>query len=314
MLKLDGLSFSYDENRIFDDFSHQFKKGEITAIVGKSGVGKSTLFAILSGLSKPNQGIITLDGVDLSDLPSNQRPIISMFQQESLFPHMTIYENIRFPLISKFNKERFKDIDHKKYIEKKLKEVNLEGFENRYPATLSGGQKQRATLARSLAAKPKILLLDEPFSALNKELKNTLNIELKEIVKSNGIIALKITHDIDEALNFSNNILYLGEKQNFKFKNINLDKLIAPAQVIYYFQLGILNDDKKSYYPLASLKEEETEDDVSFECKIITSISRGKITEYTLQYQTQKFKFYGDKSNDKQIILHACEEDRVSTA
>ncbi|MBT6032550.1 MAG: ABC transporter ATP-binding protein, partial [Kordiimonadaceae bacterium] len=157
MLEINSVSFSYEENEIFKSLCLEFNSGEITSIVGKSGVGKSTLFALLSGQLSPQSGNIKLDDSKLTSLASNKRPIITMFQQESLFPHMTVYENIKFPLVSKYNKHRFNDVDHDQYINQKLDEVNLSGYADRFPETLSGGQKQRATLARSLAANPKIL-------------------------------------------------------------------------------------------------------------------------------------------------------------
>jgi ABC-type nitrate/sulfonate/bicarbonate transport system ATPase subunit len=312
MLKLDNLSFSYDGNQLFKGLSLEFKEGELTSVVGKSGVGKSTLFSLLSGQLNSDQGSIKLGNDDLTTLPSNKRPTITMFQQESLFPHMTIFENIRFPLVSKYNKARFHDIDHKYYIQQRLKEVNLEGFEDRYPENLSGGQKQRATLARSLAAKPKIMLLDEPFSALNEELKQDLNAELIEIIKKHGIIALKITHDTSEALNFSNKILFLDESLQFHFNNDHLDELIAPAAVIDYFQLGILSDDQLSYFPVSRLKENAME--TSMTCKIISQISRGQITEYTLAHNHQRFKYFSDQQFDGQIILYADPNEKIAIA
>ncbi|MDG1858803.1 MAG: ATP-binding cassette domain-containing protein [Emcibacteraceae bacterium] len=309
MLKLDNLSFSYDDNQLFNGLSLESNRGEITSVIGKSGVGKSTLFALISGQLMPEQGAIVLDDKDLTNLPVNKRPIITMFQQESLFPHMTIYENIRFPLVSKYNKARFKNINHKEYIQQILKEVKLEGYENRFPDSLSGGQKQRATLARSLAAKPNILLLDEPFSALNEELKQDLNIELIEIVKKHKIIALKITHDKDEALNYSHNILYLGEMLNCHFININIDKLTVPSEVVNYFQFGILSENQKSYFPMAAITEKK--DAISFDCKIISISKKGKISEYLLQHKNQKFKYFSDQLYEREITLYSRAEDSV---
>ena len=311
MLELKSVSFSYDDHRIFADLSHDFEKGKITAIVGRSGVGKSTLFSLISGQETPTSGSIILDDGELSDLPSSKRPIITMFQQESLFPHMTVYDNIRFPLTSKYNRNRFKDIDHKAYILEKLAEVKLEDCAERMPDTLSGGQKQRATLARSLAAKPEILLLDEPFSALNDELKYSLNLELQNIVITNNIIALKITHDLYEALNFADDILYLDHGMDFKFSTNDLDGLIAPAKVIDYFSLGILNDDKSAYFPLHSLNEERREN--AFPCQILSSLKRGGLYEYTLQYNDQHIKYFSDHKHDRMITLYADDDQKIMT-
>lgn len=311
MLVLKSLSFSYRNINIFEDLNHNFDKGEVTAIVGRSGVGKSTLFSLLSGQEKLKTGLITLDDNNLTDLPSNKRPIITMFQQESLFPHMSVYENIQFPLVSKYNHNRFKDIDHKTYIMNKLREVKLEEFVDRMPDTLSGGQKQRATLARSLAAKPEVLLLDEPFSALNDELKYSLNQELLQLVRDNNIIALKITHDLYEALNFADNILYLDDNLDFKFKPTDLDHLIAPAEVIEYFMLGILTEDKSAYFPLQTLNEKKGK--IVFDCEIITKMKRGGFYEYSLKINGQHFKFFSEIDYKKSLKLYANDQEKIMT-
>lgn len=311
MLELKSISFAFGSNQVFDGLSHQFKEGEITSVVGASGIGKSTLFALLSGREQPWAGRIFLNDTDLTPMPTNIRPVITMFQQESLFPHMNIYDNIRFPLVSKYNKTRFKGVKHKEYIAEKLREVNLSGFENRFPDTLSGGQKQRATLARSIAAKPKILLLDEPFSALNEDLKFKLNNELSEIVRANNIIALKITHDIFEALNFSDNILYLGNGLNYLFKTSELDTLKAPAAVVDYMNLGLLSFDKSCYFPLGKLNE--TSGNISFECEVITLIRRGGLIEYTLSHNEQTFKYFSKNEHKNTMNLFANDLDKVLT-
>lgn len=310
MLDIKSVSFAYAGNVIFDTLSLSFKPGELTSVVGKSGVGKSTLFSLLSGQLMPSAGKIMLEGADLTTLPSSKRPIITMFQQESLFPHMTVAENIKFPLVSKYNRERFTDINHDDYIAGKLEEVNLSGYADRYPDTLSGGQKQRATLARSLAASPKILLLDEPFSALNEELKYRLNQELLEIIKRNNIIALKITHDLYEAVNFSDKILYLGDDQAVHFNRSDMEQLKAPPEVIRYFQLGLITEQDGAYFPIASLNEEAGE--CSFPCKILSSVKRGQITEYTLDYKEQKLKYFSQNDHEDMLTLYANEQDKIA--
>ena len=309
MLEIKNVGFAYQANKIFDDLNLKFNSGEVTSIVGASGVGKSTLFALLSGQEYPEKGQVFLNDEELTSVQPNQRPVITMFQQESLFPHMTLYENIRFPIVSKYNKDRFKDIDQKEYITKKLDEVNLTGFEDRYPNTLSGGQKQRATLARSLAANPQILLLDEPFSALNEDLKYRLNQELTELIKRNNIIALKITHDLYEAVNFSDKVLYVGKGMNFMFDASELNTLLAPAEVVDYFKLGILEEDKKSYYPINIINENTGE--ISFNCQIISSINRGGVFEYNLSYDGQKFKYFSHNAYENSVKLYAKNRDKI---
>lgn len=311
MLEIKKVSFAYQANKIFADLNLKFNPGEITSIVGASGVGKSTLFALLSGQEFPASGQIFLNNTDLTPIQSSKRPVITMFQQESLFPHMTLKENIRFPIVSKYNKDRFKDINQEEYITQKLEEVNLAGFEDRYPETLSGGQKQRATLARSLAANPQILLLDEPFSALHEDLKYKLNQELIEIIKRNNIIALKITHDLYEAINFSDTILYLDNGMSFMFDTSEASNLNAPAEVVDYFKLGILSPDKKSYFPISTINENGGE--VSFICEIISSINRGGIFEYVLSFDNQKFKYFSYNAYTKTVKLYVENHCKIET-
>ena len=190
-------------------------------------------------------------------------------------------------------------------------ECKLEGFDDRLPETLSGGQKQRATLARSLAAKPEIFLLDEPFSALNDDLKYSLNQELNQIVTANKIVALKITHDLHEAINFADSILYLDKGLNFKFNTSDLDHLIAPAQVVEYFMLGILTSDQSAYFPLHSFNE--TNGDSVFPCQILTSIKRGDLYEYTLHFNTQRFKYFSKIKYETTLTLYANNHQKIMT-
>jgi iron(III) transport system ATP-binding protein len=197
MLEIKNLNFSYSKKEpIFASFNAQFLPSQITSITGPSGVGKSTLFSIISGEFIPNQGEIVLNNQSINHIKMNKRPIITMFQGDSLFPHLSVEQNISYGMTSSFNRSRFKNIDLNKKVSSMLELVNLSDFEKRMPASLSGGQKQRVALARSLAVSPKVLLLDEPFSALDKDLRQSLLFLVKDIVIKEAIICLQITHNL----------------------------------------------------------------------------------------------------------------------
>lgn len=188
-LEIENIDFQYEKNKkILDTFSFTLNKGEILAILGDSGKGKSTILRLIAGFEKLYKGKIYLDGKDISkDKPYN-RNIGYLFQDYALFPHLTVKENILFAI-----KE-----DKVRILNEMLKLIKMEGYENRYPHELSGGQKQRVALARALANKPKLLLLDEPFSSLDNSLKNNMRKEVKELLNKLEVTAIIVTHDEED--------------------------------------------------------------------------------------------------------------------
>ena len=191
-LLFNNITFRYDKENILENYTFNVDKYEILLIKGKSGIGKSTILNLIAGFEKPCSGEILLDGVDITNEKIEKRNIGYLFQEYALFPHLNVYQNISYG-ISHLNK---------KEIEKRVSElldiVQMKGFEKRYPNDLSGGEKQRIALARSLANRPKLLLLDEPFSSLNEELKDKLRIDLRNILKSQKIPAIIVSHDSDD--------------------------------------------------------------------------------------------------------------------
>lgn len=191
-LLFNNITFRYDKENILENYTFNVDKYEILLIKGKSGIGKSTILNLIAGFEKPCSGAILLDGVDITNEKIEKRNIGYLFQEYALFPHLNVYQNISYG-ISHLNK---------KEIEKRVSElldiVQMKGFEKRYPNDLSGGEKQRIALARSLANRPKLLLLDEPFSSLNEELKDKLRIDLRNILKSQKITAIIVSHDSDD--------------------------------------------------------------------------------------------------------------------
>ena len=208
LVKIERVTKKFDETIAVDDVSLTINKGEIFALLGGSGSGKSTLLRMLAGFERPTEGRILLDGVDITDMPPYERPINMMFQSYALFPHMTVAQNIAFGL--KQDKMSAADIDAR--VAEMLKLVHMTQYAKRKPHQLSGGQRQRVALARSLAKRPKLLLLDEPMGALDKKLRSEMQLELVQIIERVGVTCVMVTHDQEEAMTMAQRIaiMHLG--------------------------------------------------------------------------------------------------------
>ena len=182
-------------------------KGEIFALLGSSGCGKTTLLRMLAGFETPTSGRILLNGQDLANIPPYDKPINMMFQSYALFPHLTVWENIAFGL----RREGMATDKITERVEAMLKLVQLGKFAKRKPHQLSGGQQQRVALARSLAKRPQLLLLDEPLGALDKKLREETQIELVNIVEEVGVTCVMVTHDQEEAMTMASRIAIMSE-------------------------------------------------------------------------------------------------------
>ena len=203
-LELKQLSFKYDQISIIDKFDLCANKGSITAIIGESGSGKSTLLRILAGLQSAHQGVFKLDDQiifdDKTSIDTHKRKIGLVFQDYTLFPHLTVYQNIAFGMRQKNKKDRIQAI---------LKMVELEEDTKKYPYECSGGMQQRIALARAIANQPKLLLLDEPFSNLDQELKIRLRSQFIDWAKQEDITLIWVTHDIEEAYTIADQVIEL---------------------------------------------------------------------------------------------------------
>ncbi len=200
-LSIQHISIAYANQPILDDLSMQLLKGEIGCLLGSSGCGKTTLLRSIAGFEKPQSGTISLNNSDLFAnniyIPAEKRGIGMVFQDFALFPHLTIEANIDFGLSAL--KPRLDAKQRKSRVTKMLQLINLESTRKRYPHQLSGGQQQRIALVRALAPKPQLLLMDEPFSSLDVELREQLALEIRDILKQQGISAILVTHDQSEA-------------------------------------------------------------------------------------------------------------------
>lgn len=207
LINLTGISKSYGDHVVLDDLNLYIRENEFITLLGPSGCGKTTTLRIIGGFEAPDAGSVVFDGKDITSLPPNERNLNTVFQKYALFPHMSIAENIAFGLrIKKKSKEYIND-----KIRYALKLVNLEGFENRSIDSLSGGQQQRIAIARSLLLKPSVLLLDEPFSALDAKIRHQMREELKKIQNDLGITVVFVTHDQEEAMSLSHRIVVMNK-------------------------------------------------------------------------------------------------------
>lgn len=207
LLQIEGVSKSFDDTLAVDQVSLSIRQGEIFALLGGSGSGKSTLLRMLAGFEKPSAGRIILDGKDITDLPPYERPINMMFQSYALFPHMTVEQNIAFGL----KQDKLSKAEIEQRVAEMLKLVKMEKFAKRKPHQLSGGQRQRVALARSLAKRPKLLLLDEPMGALDKKLRTEMQLEVVDIIEKVGVTCVLVTHDQEEAMTMAERIAIMAD-------------------------------------------------------------------------------------------------------
>ena len=202
-VKFDKVDKSYDGKvLVVKDLQLDIAEGEFITMLGPSGSGKTTCLMMLAGFETPTNGEIYLDGNAISSIPPHKRGIGMVFQNYALFPHMTVYENLAFPLrVRKIPKD-----EADKKIDKALSMVSLQGFASRMPGQLSGCQQQRVAVARSLVFDPQLVLMDEPLGALDKNLRESMQYEIKHIHENIGVTVVYVTHDQTEALTMSNRI------------------------------------------------------------------------------------------------------------
>ena len=207
IVQIEGLSKSYGPVKAADDVSLTIRRGEFITLLGASGSGKTTILMSIAGFVQPTAGRILVEGRDITHMPPNQRGLGMVFQGYALFPHMSVGDNVGFPLRVRFGR---KAVDREK-VRRALALVQMDHLIDRMPDELSGGQQQRVALARALVFEPSILLLDEPLSALDKKLRADLQWELKELHEKIGTTFIYVTHDQDEALSMSDRIVILRD-------------------------------------------------------------------------------------------------------
>lgn len=207
LIRLESIVKSFDDTVVLNGINLSVAENEFVTLLGPSGCGKTTTLRIIGGFERPDEGRVFFDGKDITNMPANQRPVNTVFQNYALFPHMTVGENIAFSMRVR-NKPESYIKDKIKYA---LKLVNLDGFDGRRIDQLSGGQQQRIAMARAIVNEPRVLLLDEPLGALDLKLRQEMQYELVRLKKELGITFLYITHDQEEALTMSDKVVVMNE-------------------------------------------------------------------------------------------------------
>jgi putrescine transport system ATP-binding protein len=239
-----------------DHLSLSIRKNEFFALLGSSGCGKSTLLRLMAGLDAPDSGRIIVDGQDITALPTYQRPVIMMFQSYALFPHMTVEDNVAYGL----RREGVPKAETRERVAATLDLVQMGRFARRKPNQLSGGQQQRVALARSLVKRPKLLLLDEPMSALDKKIRQQTQFELGNILYSVGVTCVMVTHDQEEAMTMADRLAVMNEGRILQVGRPD-EVYEAPtcrfaAEFIGSTNLfaGVLSDDESALFDCADLQ------------------------------------------------------------
>ncbi|RHW36795.1 sulfate ABC transporter ATP-binding protein [Lysinibacillus yapensis] len=239
-IKIENVSKSFGSFQALSDISIDIESGELIALLGPSGSGKTTLLRILAGLEGLDEGAILFDGQNITNVSPKEREVGFVFQHYALFRHMTVFDNVAYGLKVRPRKTR----PSKEEIAKKVKElltlVKLENFADRYPTQLSGGQRQRVALARALAVEPKVLLLDEPFGALDAKVRKELRRWLRKLHNEFNVTSIFVTHDQEEALDVANRIIVMN---NGKIEQVGTPEEVydRPNSPFVYDFLGNVN-------------------------------------------------------------------------
>ncbi|WP_033166286.1 ABC transporter ATP-binding protein [Clostridium sp. KNHs205] len=242
-VEMKNINKTFGDFKASDNISFGIEKGKLIGLLGPSGSGKTTILRMLAGLEYPDSGDIFINGSRVNDLPASKRGIGFVFQNYALFRYMTVHDNIAFGLeIQKKNKKECKE-----RVEELLSLIGLEGLGNRYPHQLSGGQKQRVAFARALAPNPQLLLLDEPFAAIDAKVRQELRSWLKETINKVGITSIFVTHDQDEAIEVADEII-ITNKGRIEQKGSPLDIYRNPETLFvaeFVGQSSLLDDYSK---------------------------------------------------------------------
>lgn len=219
IVRLEDFSKSYGEKEVIKRVNLDVYEGEFITLLGSSGCGKTTILRSISGLDEPTKGTVYIDGEDVTHVEARKRHVNTIFQNYALFPLMNVYDNVAFGLRMK----KIPEDEIAKRVNKMIKLVHLEGYEERLPKELSGGEQQRVSIIRGLINNPKVLLLDEPLSALDLKLRKKMQIELKQLQRKLGTTFIYVTHDQDEALSMSDRIVVI--------RNGNIEQIGTPEDV-----------------------------------------------------------------------------------
>lgn len=293
-LTLSNVSKQFGESYAVRDFNLDVEKGEFVSFLGPSGCGKTTTLRMVAGFETPTDGGITLDGADITNKAPNQRNMGMIFQSYALFPNMTVSQNIGFGLrVRKASKSDIAD-----RVKEMVSLVNLEQHANKYPYQLSGGQQQRVSLARALAIRPDVLLLDEPLSALDAKIRVSLRSEIRAIQKRLGITAIFVTHDQEEALSISDRIVVMNvgvmEQVGSPFEIYNFPK----TQFVANFVGSLNNADAEVVDPANGIL---AMDGVHFKSADAEMSNRRKGDKVRISIRPERFSFAEEPLKDNVV-------------
>ncbi len=274
-LDVSNLTKKYNKKTVVSNISFGIEEGELLTILGPSGCGKTTILRALGGFLKPDAGDIILDGVNITALPPEERPVSTVFQSYGLFPHMTVLENVIYGL--KFIGIKRKEAE--KVGLNMLGKVHLDGEENKKPHQLSGGQQQRVAVARGLVTHPKLLLLDEPLSNLDAKLRLELRKEIKAIQREFNITTIFVTHDQEEAFSIADEIMLMNKGELIQFSKPR-ELYENPSTKFSLEFIGSVNYDKNNNR--FSRPEDVYFDEGGEEMKVLECSFKGQTIEYTL--------------------------------
>ncbi|MGN0421659.1 MAG: ABC transporter ATP-binding protein [Lachnospiraceae bacterium] len=294
----------YGNNQVLKTVNLEIEKGQFVTLLGPSGCGKSTLLRCLSGLEDISAGQIFMDGKDITDLEPKDRNIGMVFQHYSLFPNMTVEENIAFGL--KMKKRPKQEIEEK--VKEAMEMVELTGKEKEYPDNLSGGQQQRVALARSIVQQPKVLLLDEPLSAIDAKLRKSLQNSIREVHKKLGLTTIFVTHDQDEAMVMSD-IIHLFHDGRIEQSSSPVEMYTSPVSKFAAAFIGNYNILSEEQFQtltgcavkapegiairpetLQILGKDEKEETYTFEGTIVDNMPKGNVLQYNVMAKGIRLK------------------------
>ena len=307
-LQIKDMTKKYDNGDGVEHINLDIYEGEIVTFLGPSGCGKTTILRTIGGFLDVTSGDITVDGQSIIGMPPEKRPTAMVFQSYNLWPHMTIYENLAFGLkLRKVPKAEI-NADVKKYLDL----VSMPGCEKKYPGQLSGGQQQRIAIARSLMLKPSLLLLDEPFSALDAKIRQQMREELKKIQQDLGITVIFVTHDQEEAMSLSHRIVVMN-KGKFEQTGTPAEIYDKPATLHVASFIGEMNFLKKDGKTIAVRPEDLTVTEGSggqFDATVRTVMLLGHYVVMTAQHGEDVIKCYINRDLSERLK----EGDPVSLA
>ena len=329
IVKFDNVSKNFGNTSVIKNISLDIYEGEFITFLGPSGCGKTTLLRMISGLERVSSGKVYIDNKDVTNLDPTKREVNTIFQNFALFPKMTVYDNISFGLKMK----KVKPDEIKTRVNKAIKLVKLDGFENRYPGELSGGQQQRVAIARGIVMNPKVLLLDESLCSLDLKLKKSMQVELKRIQKKLGLTFIYVTHAQDEALSMSDRIAiinkgvieqlgtpsdiyinpktvfvadFIGEANIVEGKVIKQKDDILTLHILDNFEINIKTEDK--YEKGDIVKVIIRPEDVKLSPNTLTNSITGVITDYI--YGGENTKIIVELPNGQSLKSSVTDEER----